>query len=158
MADFDPTALLSKPLDEVKAPTPLALGSYSAVAFKYEFDKTKPKDTSKQPTPVVNISVRLVEAFPDVDAAELEAALNGKSLTEIEQRPLTYFLTEAAAHRLKELGEDHAGIDDAANLAELLDKLCDGQHPFGVTVGTVPNTKEPSKPYHQITGTFKLPA
>lgn len=156
MTTFDPKALLSKPMDDIKAPIPAVLGSYVAQGYDYEFDKTKPKD-GKEPTNTVKLKFRLVEAFPDVPQDELAAYLEtaGKSLHEIDQRDKDFFLTENALFRLKEFLEEHCKIK-ADNIAEALEAYKAGAQ-FGATMGQVPNQKEPSRPYHQVTATFALP-
>lgn len=148
---FDPTALLSKPLDEIKAPTPMPLGSYAGQVAKYEFDKAKNKDE----TPIVRFTVVATEAFPDVDEGELSAALGDRALNQIEHR-LEFWLTPAALYRLKEFGVEHCKVDESsvANTAELIEATVGAA--FGFEIGQVPNKKNPERPYHQITRTFAL--
>lgn len=153
-ADFDPQALLAKPLDEIKAPVSMPLGTYVGLASKYEF-KTL---TNEKKTTVCTVTVIPTEAMPDVDADQLKECLGDEALTAKELK-LDFFITPEAVFRVKEWGNDHCkiGEHEAANTAELLELACDGNHPFGFEIGQVPNKKNPEKPYHQITRTFALP-
>lgn len=161
MADYDPMALLAAPLDDFHAPTQMPLGSYVAQATDYEFDKTKPKDKTKEPTSLVRVKIALVEPFPDVDKDAIKAVLDetGKTLMEIEQRPIDFFLTPEAMYRFTEFTREHAKIsmEEAPNGQEALEVLKTSGKQFGVEMVQVPNQREPSKPYHQIGRTFPLP-
>ena len=151
MAEFDPQALLSKPIDDVKPPVQLPLGSYLGVVVKREFDKAKNKDE----TPIVRFEIGFREALPDVDADELSAALDGEPLTEKTQR-LEFWLTPNALFRLKEFGMDHCKVQSPGDtMAELIEAIVGCEAVF--MLGQQPNKKNPERPYVNIVSTAPVP-
>lgn len=156
-ADFDPQALLAKPLDEIKAPINLPVGSYVGIVTKHEFDKAK----NEKASPLVRFDVVAQEPLPDVDEAAFalatDEAQGGKKLADNPQR-LEFWLTPDAVYRLKEFGEEHCGVDesDVANLAELIEAL--KGRPFVFVLEQVPNKKNPERPYINITRTAAVPS
>lgn len=155
-ADFDPQALLSKPLADVKPPVILPVGSYVAIAKKYEFDKAK----NEKQTPIVRFTIQFSEPLPDVDEADFARAINsaegGKPLNEIEDK-LEFWITPDALYRMKEFGERDCKVpeEDAANTAELIE-LCIGR-PFIAVRASVPNKKNPERPYINVVSTAPVP-
>lgn len=154
-ADFDPAALLSKPLSDIKRPPPMATGSFVAIATNKEFGKTKPQDGSEG-TPFVSFEETLQEALPDVDADALKLALDGNPLSERKLK-LDFYLTPNAVYRLKEFGENHCGVaeSDAANLGELIELILG--RPHVVVLSQQANKKDPEHPYVNITSTAAVP-
>lgn len=156
MADFDPQALLTKPLDEVKAPAGMPLGSYVFVPISREFGKAQ----NEKETPKVTFTVRPVEALPDVVADDLTAAeaQDGKKLSEREQK-LDFFLTPDSLFRLKEFGVDHCKVPegDVANTGELIEAIVDGTRQFVGVMEQQPNKKNPERPYVNLSKTAAVP-
>lgn len=155
-AGFDPQALLTKPLDEIKPPIQLPVGGYVGIATKREFDKAK----NEKASPLVRFEVVATEPLPDVDedafALATDEARGGKKLADNPQR-LEFWLTPDAVYRLKEFGEEHCGIDqsEASNLAELIELIIG--RPFVFVLEQQPNKKNPERPYINIVRTAKVP-
>jgi hypothetical protein len=158
MADaaYDPQALLSKPLDEIKPPVPYPVGSYVGTVMNREFDTAK---TEKKQT-IVRFMVRFDEPLPDVDEEEWARATNeaegGKKPADNLQR-LEFWITPDALYRLKQFGEEHCKVDpnDVSNTAELIEAIVGRQAVFVMT--QQPNKKNPQQPYHNITATAPVP-
>lgn len=126
-ASYDPQALLSKPLDEVKAPVPLPIGSMLGTYVSREFTTRKTKEGDKT---VVSFQVRLEEPLPDVQEDDWNAFIEGRGPEE-RQTKYDFWITQPALYRLKEAGE-HAGVkdDEVANTAELIEAMIGRQAVF----------------------------
>lgn len=90
MADVDFSKLLSKKVDDAKPLPPLPAGTYRGIVKKFEFGKSREKET-----PYVGFIIQFLSAEDDVDAAEL---------TEIDLTKITkqanFYLTESSDYRL----------------------------------------------------------
>jgi hypothetical protein len=155
--EYDPMALLATPVSDVKPPTRMPVGSYAALANKFEFAKVKAKDSGKETTKVT-FTVVPTEAGPDVNAEALAEALDGEALTE-KSLKLDFWITKDALYRLVEFGKDHVKVPKAEQLSnqELIEQIASGQFPFMINLVEAPNAKEPNRPYINIGSTAAMP-
>lgn len=112
------SSILDQPVTEVKRPKPLPVGTYTCIVDGIpKFDKTKNENS----TDVVEFNLKPVAPGPDVDAAALEEALNGKSLGDVKLR-LSFFLTDAAVYRLDAFLFEHLPIELGINRKEAISR------------------------------------
>lgn len=148
---YDPTALLAKPMSDVKPPEPAALGSYVATIVDRRFDKT----TGEKKTDYVEFEYRLDEAGPDVDQEALAAWLDGESLSDKSMKR-TFYITPAALFMIKdEAIKTGLTEEDASNLGEAIEQMLGRQ--ILITVGQSPNKKNPERPYANIDSSAAVP-
>ena len=136
-------SILQKPIEEIKAPSPMPIGSYLCRVTKFEFGESRDKKT-----PFVMYTLVPYQAEEDVDRALLEAieGLEGKELR------LTFYITEDAAFRLREFLEND--VEVAGTNLEAMIPQASGQ-PVGVYVGQRVD-KDTGKVYSEIKKTFKV--
>lgn len=101
-ADFND--LLDTNLDDVKAPVPLPIGTYSFTVKNYELDKS-----SQKQTPFVRFLVNPTAAHDDVDEDMLAEVENWQQ----KNLRATFYLTDAALFMLKNFLEEACGLDVA---------------------------------------------
>lgn len=146
MAQANFGAILDKAPSDIKPPEALPVGSYlTVVQGMPKYDKS-----TKKGTEFAEYNLVIQQALDDVDEGELKAVeggVNGKVIK------ATYYLTDAAAWRLKEFLE-HCGLDveGAESLRELMEQPngCqvvahlkheasdDGKRTFARLAGTAP--------------------
>lgn len=112
MASFQD--ILNTPIDQIKPPKPLPIGTYLCVV------EGQPEITKigKKETDAIIFQLKPMQAMPDVDQSSLLDALEGKSLTEVRLRH-TLWGTADAAWRLKQFLVDHLGIA-GSSMAEMV--------------------------------------
>lgn len=140
-------ALLNKPLDSFEAPKPLPAGSYSALIEKFEFGKSKNKET-----PYVRFFVKPTEGL-DVDAEAIAEAggFEGKALR------LDFFLTPDAMFRLTKFADEHLGLDIAGRpTGEIIQEAVGC--PLTIVVAHETSTRDASVVYANIAQTAKAAA
>lgn len=157
MADFDPTALLSAPIDNFKAPPPAPIGTFLGMITKREFENAR----NEKKTPLVKFTIVPQEAMPDVDEEQLRTwqealAESDKQMSAVEFK-LEMWLTPEALYRLKELGRDHVKVteEEAQTTGELIEAMVGRQVVF--TLVQAPNKKNPERPYINIGSTAAVP-
>lgn len=121
MVDF--SKLLSKPMDEIKKPPAVPVGTYTGVITAREFG-----ESANKKTPQVTFQIKLTGATDDVDVAELEGVdFSKKTLRKI------YYLTDDATYRLKDLAESCGIPTSGRSLAEPIEDLINMPVLVGVT-------------------------
>ncbi len=120
----DFSQLLSKPAEEIKAPKALPEGSFLGLitAFKFDIAKT-PNDKEQPEKPVCDLTVKLQEAMEDVDAADLNEALDGQPLSAKPAMKHTLWLTPDAQYRVVELCENLGIPKEGQTLASMIPEL-----------------------------------
>jgi len=110
MASFED--ILNKPATEIKAPPAYPVGTYHCLV---DGVPTPGKSSQKQ-TDFLQFKFKILSPMGDVDAGQAaEQQIVGKLIT------ADYYITEAAAWRLKELLVDHLGIpEESKSLKELV--------------------------------------
>lgn len=103
MAEANFQDLLNQPVEEVKRPKPLPVGSYVFNIGDYKFDKS-----SKKQTDFVQFSLTPIQPLDDVDQSELSEALGEKTLSDKGQK-VDFYLTGEAIYRLDEFLLDFVG-------------------------------------------------
>jgi hypothetical protein len=109
--------ILNTKVDTIEKPKPLPVGSYVGLITKVETG-----ESAKQKTPLISVKINLSEALGDVDLDLLEKSGGfGKNGKEISS---DYYLTEKALFRIKELAENHLGLDTKGmTLGEVIQAL-----------------------------------
>lgn len=130
----DFTSLLSKPLDDVKAPIPLPAGTYYGIIKEYKFDESQEKKT-----PFIRFSIQLTGAGDDVYVEEVASIDWSK-----KQLRKDFYLTEAALFRLKKFLES-LGIDTVGKSFDSLIPETQGATVLA-EVTQRPNTRNPEEP------------
>lgn len=107
--------VLNKPAADVKAPSPLPVGTYLClVDGPGEFGKIGQKQTD-----CINWKLKPMQAQDDVNQADLATALNGAALQDKVIRHRS-FITEESVWRLKQFLE-HLGIEEGSkSLGEMI--------------------------------------
>lgn len=154
-ASYDPQALLSKPLDEVKAPVPLPLGEFVGEYVSYTWETRKTKEGDKT---VCKWMVQPIEPLPSISPDDWSGFTDGKKPDEIQTK-YEFWITPAALFRIKEAAE-HTGIDEEAqkeiaNTAELIEAMKGRQAVFR-TEASKPDQN--GRVFVNIAGTAALPA
>ena len=127
-------SLLSKPLDDVKAPVPLPAGTYYGIIKEYKFDESKEKKT-----PFIRFTVQLTGAGDDVEPSEVaEIDWSKKQLRK------DFYLTEDALFRFKKFLES-LGIETVGKSFDSLIPETQGANVL-VEVTQRPNTQNPEEP------------
>lgn len=93
MVDFN--ALLARPLDDVKRPPVLPIGTYYGIINKYEY-----KESSAKKTPYVQFTINQIEPGEDIAPEDLEG-IDFSKRTQFAD----FYITPDAEWRLKELIE-----------------------------------------------------
>ena len=127
-------SLLSKPLDEVKAPVPLPAGTYHGIIKEYKFDESKEKKT-----PFIRFTIQLTGAGDDVEPEEVATIDWSK-----KQLRKDFYLTEDALFRFKKFLES-LGIDTVGKSFDSLIPETQGANVL-VEVTQRPNTQNPEEP------------
>lgn len=145
MSDNTFSAILSKPVGSGEKPKPYPVGSYSARITKFEFAKSKRKET-----PYVRYGIRLEQALADVPQDQLA----GVDLSRRELH-VDFYLTEDAQHRLDTFLIEHAGIVGGGRaLAQTIPEAVN--RTIVVMVGQTPSQKPGDNTiYNEITSTAK---
>jgi hypothetical protein len=130
----DFSALLSKPLDEVKAPVPLPAGTYYGIIKEYKFDESPEKKT-----PFIRFTIQLTGAGDDVYVEEVASIEWSK-----KQLRKDFYLTEDALFRFKKFLET-LGIDTVGKSFDSLIPETQGAKVL-VEVTQRPNTRNPEEP------------
>lgn len=103
MAEANFQDLLNQPVEEVKRPKPLPVGSYVFNIGDYKFDKS-----AKKQTDFVQFNLTPIQPLDDVDQSELSEALGEKTLSDKGQK-VDFYLTGEAIYRLDEFLLDYVG-------------------------------------------------
>lgn len=105
-------AILDRPADTFERPKPLPVGQYLTTVV----GQPRQDVSEKKQTPFVEYTLKLMQAYDDVDQEALtEAGGIGDRTMKI-----TFYLTEASAYRLKEFLE-HCGVDiDGKKLSQAI--------------------------------------
>lgn len=114
MANPDFTSILAKAPSEIEKPKPLPAGTYlCTVQGMPKFDKS-----SKKQTPYAEFTYKILQAGEDVDKDALEemGGIGEKTLRD------TYYITENAVYRLKEM-LTNCGLDEGeyGSLQEMIE-------------------------------------
>lgn len=138
---IDFSSLLAKPTDEIKKPKPLPEGSYSGLTTQYKYETAKtPNDRENPEKPVVRMQVKLNEAMADVDAADLNDALQGEALSSKQALNYDFWLTPDAQYRVLECAQS-MGIDtEGKTLGEVIPAMMN--QPVTVTIIKVQSKKQ----------------
>lgn len=95
--------ILNKPSSDIKPPEAYPVGTYHCLVD----GPPNPGKSSQKQTDFLQFRFKILSALADVDAVKAaEQQVNGKTITN------DYYITEAAAWRLKEMLKDHLGISD----------------------------------------------
>jgi len=110
MASFED--ILNKPATDIKAPPAYPVGTYHCLV---DGPPTPGKSSQKQ-TDFLQFKYKILAPMGDVDTQQAaEQQIVGKLIS------CDYYITEAAAWRLKEMLVDHLGIEEAGkNLREMV--------------------------------------
>lgn len=110
MASFED--ILNKPASEIKAPQAYPVGTYHCLVD----GPPAPGKSSQKQTDFLQFKFKILSPMQDVDAAQVaEQQVVGKIISS------DYYVTEAAAWRLKELLIDHLDIEEGSkSLRELV--------------------------------------
>lgn len=109
--------ILSKQASEVKKPPPYPVGTYLAqIEGPGKFDKI-----GKDQTDIIDFQAKLLQPGEDVDQASL-ADYQEKTGNPVAGKTarVRFFLTEAAAWRLKDFLVETLGIPEVGSLGELI--------------------------------------
>jgi len=102
MANFE--EILNKPASEIKAPPAYPVGTYHCLVD----GPPAPGKSSQKQTDFLKFKFKILAPFDGVDAAQAaEQQIVGKIIES------DYYITEAAAWRLKDMLVDHLGIEEA---------------------------------------------
>jgi hypothetical protein len=93
--------ILAKPIEEIKSPPPVPMGTYDWRVKGHEFGQSNQKKTD-----YVRFLVQAIAAGDDVDDSQL-AEIGGVEACEMR---LTFYITEDAAFRLREFLEKDLGL------------------------------------------------
>jgi hypothetical protein len=97
--------ILNRKSSEIRPPQAYPVGSYHCLI---DGPPTPGKSSQKQ-TDYLRFKFKILSSLGDVDAAQAaEAQVIGKAIES------DYYITDAAAYRLKEMLVDHLGIEDFA--------------------------------------------
>ena len=143
--------ILDLPLDSIKEPALIPMGTYRAVLGQYRADKTK----GEKQTPFVEFPCTLIEPEGDVDQESFEEYGGLAKLSKAKLR-LTYYLTEDSRWRAKEFIERTLGLSGAEAASLKLGFQAGVGAEILVTIGHRPDQKT-QKPRAEITATAPLP-
>lgn len=119
----DFSALLSKPVSEIKKPKPLPEGSFELIITNYKYEEANtPNDTANPKKPVCNLALRYNQAMEDVDQADLNDALQGEALTS-KTTNYTLWLTPDAQYRAVELCQTCGIQTEGMTLGQMIPEL-----------------------------------
>lgn len=93
--------ILAKPIEDIKSPPPVPMGTYDWRIKGHEFG-----ESAQKKTPYCRFLCQAIAASDDVDQTLLESV---GGLDECEMR-VTFYLTEDAAFRLREFLENDVGL------------------------------------------------
>ncbi|HEX4919752.1 MAG TPA: hypothetical protein VFV92_03330 [Candidatus Bathyarchaeia archaeon] len=139
--------ILNKPIDDIKAPVALPMGTYLGI-IDGQPEQTK---IGKNETPAIIFQIKPVQAGKDVDQTALLETLNGSALQDKKIRH-TMFVTPDSAYRLKEFLVEHLGID-AKPIIQMLPEAM-GKQVF-VTLGHKASD-DGKQVYNVVKGTAKV--
>lgn len=116
-------SLLNTPMDDIKRPVPLPAGTYHGVIGKHTFGESRQKKT-----PYVQYDLGLQSAGDDVEESEMDGIdLAKKSLN------VTYYLTEDARYRIKELLESVGVQTEGRGLGECIPEATNARVMIAIT-------------------------
>lgn len=121
MVDF--RTLLSKNLEDVKAPTPLPAGTWTGQITAREFGESQRKKT-----PYVRFTIGNLQPGEDIDQEDLAGVELAKKTVNT-----TMYLSEDAQFRVKNLVEDCGFGGPGKSLAEGIEDLINAQVIFSIS-------------------------
>jgi hypothetical protein len=115
--DLNFTEILSMQLEEIEAPQILPVGTYLC-AVDGQPDRTQ--QVGPNQTHCIDFNLKVLQAQPDVDQAQLAEVINGGALSDrkIKHR---MFVTDKSKHRLKKFLVEDLGVDSSMSVSEALD-------------------------------------
>lgn len=116
MANFQD--ILNKPMDDIKAPVPLPIGTYLCIVD----GQPTIGELGKNKNTAVTFNLKFMQAQQDVDHAALMDALRGGSLSDRSIR-YTLWVTDDAVWRLKTFLKDHLQIDATTPAAAIAQSM-----------------------------------
>jgi hypothetical protein len=140
--------ILNMPLEEIKTPQALPVGTYLCTVFGQPiFDKV-----GENQTDCVIFNLKPVQAQGDVDQKQLAEVLNGEALSD---RKITHrmFVTDRSKHRIKKFLVDDLGIDPTHSLKQSIEEAMNKQ--VLVKLSHQP-AKDGSAVYENVASTAKV--
>ncbi len=139
----DFSALLNKPLDDIKRPPALPAGTYYGRVNKFEFDKS-----SEKKTPFLRLHLTITSAGDDVSPDDLkEIDLSKKQLRK------DFYITPDAEYRIKEFLESCSIPTAGRSLGEAIPDCMNASVMIEVLLR--PNRNDPEAPPNNEVGNLK---
>jgi hypothetical protein len=147
MSDISFSDILDMPVDEIKEPQALPIGSYlTIVDGQPEFKKL-----GQNQTDCVEFNLKPIQAQQDVDEKQLAAVLDGSSLTDKKIRH-RLFITNESKHRLKKFLMNDLGLK-GTNLRQMIPEAMGRQVMVKLTHT---NSQDGTTVYSQVQSTARV--